>query len=66
MPVHRNATRARQALAAGLIRTRQTLVVCVACGHERVYTPRREPSCPEGGASARRSFTLSRSLREDR
>ena len=66
MPVHRNATRARQAPAAGLIRARQTLVVCVACGHERIHTPGNEPSWPECSASARRSFTLFRDLQEDR
>jgi rubrerythrin len=60
MQVHRNSTYAREAPVDGLIRTRYTLVVCVMCGHER------ETSCPACGASARRSFTLFRDLREDR
>jgi hypothetical protein len=66
MQVHRNATCAREAPVDGLIRTRYALVVCVVCGHERIHTPRHETSCPECGASARRSFTLFRDLREDR
>lgn len=48
----------------GLIRTRYTLDICVVCGHERVHAPRQEISCPECGASARRSFALFRDLRE--
>ena len=65
MQIQGNSTRARDAL----IRTRYTLVVCVVCvvcGDERIHTPRHETSCPECGASARRSFTLFRDLTEDR
>ena len=68
MQVHRNATSARKGPVDGLIRTHYTLlvcVVCVVCGHERIHTPRHETSCPECGASAGRSFTLFRDLRED-
>jgi len=66
MQVHRNSTCAREAHVDGLIRTRYTLMVCIVCGDERIDTPRHETSCPECGASARRSFTLFRDLREDR
>lgn len=65
MQIHRNATRAREAPVDGLIRTRYMLVVCVACGHERIHTPRAQVCCPECGASARLSFTLFRDLTED-
>jgi hypothetical protein len=61
-------TNASSALAApieGLVRTRYALVVCVVCGHEHIHTPRQEISCPECGASARRSFALFRDLREE-
>jgi hypothetical protein len=61
-----NATRAREAPVDGLIRTRYTLVVCAVCGHERIHTLRQETTCPECGASARRSFALFRDLREER
>ncbi|MBV9000888.1 MAG: hypothetical protein JO304_17635 [Solirubrobacterales bacterium] len=64
MLLHRNAQGAEQAPIDGLIRTRYTLDVCVVCGHERVHTPRQETSCPQCGASARRSFTLFRGLME--
>ena len=60
-----NATRALEAPLDGLVRTRYTLVVCVVCGHERIHTPRQETSCPQCGASARRSFALFRDLREE-
>jgi hypothetical protein len=60
-----NATSAHEALVEGLVRTRYTLVVCVVCGRERIHTPRHETSCPECGASARRSFALFRDLREE-
>jgi hypothetical protein len=66
MPVHRNATRATEAPADRLIRTGYTLVVRVACGHQPVHTPLHQPSGPECGASAHRTFTLLRDLREDR
>jgi rubrerythrin len=59
-----NATNALEAPVEGLVRTLYTLVVCVVCGHERIHTPRQETSCPECGASARRSFALFRDLRE--
>ena len=59
-----NSRGAEQAPVDGLIRTHYTLDVCVVCGHERVHTPRQETSCPECGASARRSFALFRELRE--
>ena len=65
MQVHRNATCACEAPVDGLIRTRYTLVVCGVCGHERIHTPRQETSCPQCGASTRRSFTLFRDLRDD-
>ena len=61
-----NATCDRETPVDGLVRTRYTLVVCVVCGHERIDTPRQETSCPECGASARRSFALFRDLREQR
>jgi predicted RNA-binding Zn-ribbon protein involved in translation (DUF1610 family) len=62
-----NAARAPEAPVEGLLRTRYTLVVCVACGHEHVHTPRQQStSCPECGASARRSFALFRDMREER
>jgi hypothetical protein len=61
-----NATCDREVPVDGLVRTRYTLVVCVVCGHERVDTPRQETSCQECGASARRSFSLFRDLREQR
>jgi hypothetical protein len=61
---HRNAGDAERAPVDGLIRTRYTLEVCVVCGHERVHTPAHPTSCPECGASARRSFSLYRDLRE--
>ena len=60
-----NATSALQAPVEGLVRTRYTLVVCVVCGHEHIHAPRQESSCPECGASARRSFALFRDLREE-
>jgi rubrerythrin len=66
MQVHRNATSARKGPVDGLIRTHYTLLVCVVCGHERIHTQPHETSCPECGASARRSFTLFHDLREDR
>lgn len=66
MQFHRNATCAAEAPVDGLVRTRYTLVVCVVCGHERVHTARQETSCPQCGASARRSFALFRDLREER
>lgn len=50
----------------GLIRTRYMLDICVVCGHERVHTPRQETSCPQCGGSARRSFALFQSTREER
>ena len=49
----------------GPIRTRDPLDVCVVCGHERVHTPRQETSCPECGGTARRSFALFQSIREE-
>ena len=61
---HRNARRAEQAPINGLIRTRYTLEICVACGHERLRTTRQQTSCPKCGASARRSFALFRGLKE--
>jgi hypothetical protein len=66
MQAQPNATCDREAPVDGLVRTRYTLVVCVVCGHERIDTPRQETSCPECGASARRSFALFRDLREER
>ena len=65
MQAHRNVTRAAEAPVDGLVRTRYTLVVCVVCGHERIYMPRNETSCPQCGASARRSFALFRDLRQE-
>jgi rRNA maturation protein Nop10 len=64
VPLHRNARDADRAPIDGLIGTRYTLEVCVVCGHERVHTPRQDTSCPECGATARRSFPLVRDLRE--
>ena len=65
MLLHRNApSTSGQPPVEGLIRTRYTLDVCVVCGHERVQTTPQETSCPECGASARRSFALFRGLRE--
>jgi hypothetical protein len=61
-----NATCDREARVDGPVRTRHTLVVCVVCGHERIDTPRQETSCPECGATARRSFALFLDLREER
>jgi hypothetical protein len=58
-----NAT-ARRARVDGLIRTRYTLIVCVVCSHELIHTLRQQTTCPECGASARRSFALFRDLRE--
>ena len=66
MQIQGSSTRAREAPVDGLIRTYYTLVVSVVCGHERIHTPPDETSCPECGASARRSFTLFRDLTEDR
>jgi hypothetical protein len=66
MQIQRSSTRTRKAHVGGGIRTHHTLVVSVMCGHERIHTPRHETSCPECGASAHRSFTLFRNLREDR
>ena len=60
-----NATSALEAPVEGLVRTRYTLMVCVVCGHEHIHTPRQQTSCPECGASARRSFALFRDLREE-
>ena len=65
MQAHRNVTRAVEAPVNGLVRTRYTLAVCVVCGHERIHTPRNETSCPQCGASARRSFALFRDLRRE-
>jgi rubrerythrin len=62
---HRNEPCAETAPVDGLVRTRYTLVVCVVCGHERIHIPRQETSCPQCGASARRSFGLFRDLREE-
>lgn len=64
MSAHRNAPGAEHAPLDGLIRTRYTLEVCVVCGHEHVHTTSQPTSCPECGASARRSFALFRDLRE--
>ena len=64
MQVQPNSTRTPGAPVYGLIRTRYTLVVCVVCGHERIHTTRQETSCPQCGATARRSFALFRDLRE--
>ena len=61
-----NATCDREAPVDGLVRTRYTLVVCIVCGHERIHTARRETSCPECGASSRRSFALFRDLHKAR
>lgn len=66
MQLHRNATYAHVTPVDGLVRTRYTLVVCVVCGHERIRTAQQEDSCPQCGASARRSFALFRDLREER
>lgn len=66
MQIQGNSTRAREAPVDEQIRTRYTLVVCVVYGPQRIHTPRHETSCPECGASARRSFTLFRDLTEDR
>ena len=60
-----NATSALETPVDGLLRTPYTLMVCVVCGHERVHTPRQQTSCPECGATARRSFALFRDLREE-
>jgi ribosomal protein S27E len=60
-----NATPVLEAPVDGLVRTRYTLVVCVVCGHERIHAARQEISCPQCGASARRSFALFRDPRED-
>ena len=65
MQLQTNATSAPEAPVEGLVRTRYTLAVCVVCGHEHIHTPRQETSCPECGASARRSFALFRHLREE-
>ena len=65
MQVHRNATQTPEAPVDGLVRTRYTLVVCVACGHERIHMPRHEIVCPQCGAGARRSFALFRDLTEE-
>jgi hypothetical protein len=53
-----NPTGTRTVPVDNLIRTRHALVACVACGHERI-----DPEC---SASARRSFTVFRDLREER
>ncbi len=61
-----NPTSALQAPVEELVRTRYTLVVYGVCGHEHVHTQRQQStSCPECGASARRSFALFRDLREE-
>jgi hypothetical protein len=60
---HRNARGADQAPIDGLIGTRYTLEVCVLWGHECVRAARQQTSCPECGASARRSFAVFRSVR---
>ena len=61
-----NPTTAPESPVEGLLRTRYTLVVCVVCGHEHIHPPRQESaSCPECGASVRRSFALFRDLREE-
>jgi rubrerythrin len=65
MYANRTVIGAETAPVDGLVRTRYTLVVCVVCGHERIDTPRQETSCPQCGASARRSFALFRDLREE-
>ncbi len=61
-----NAPCAHEAPVDGLIRTRYTLVVCIACRHERVQTSGQETSCPQCRGNARRSFALFRELREER
>jgi hypothetical protein len=66
MQLKPNAANPPEAPVDGLVRTRYTLVVCVVCGHERLQTAWQETSCPECGATARRSFALFRDLREDR
>jgi rubrerythrin len=66
MQLHRNATHAPEAAVECLVRTRYTLVVCVVCGHEHIKAAWHETSCPECGATARRSFALFRDLREQR
>ena len=65
MQIQGNSTCAREAPVDGLVRTRYTLVVCVVCGHDRILTLREETSCPECGASARRSFAVFRDPREE-
>ena len=59
-----NATSGLDPVVEGLVGTRCTLMVCVACGHDRIHTPRQETCCPECGASPRRSFALLRDLRQ--
>ena len=66
MQVQPNAIRAHEAPVDGLVPTPYTLVVCVACGHERIHTACQETCCPQCGSSARGSFGLFRDLREDR
>jgi rubrerythrin len=67
MPLHPNATNTHDAPVDGLVRTGYTLLICVVCGHERIHTARQQDtSCPQCGASARRSFALYRDLREER
>jgi hypothetical protein len=61
-----NTARDHDVPVDGLVRTRYTLVVCAVCGRERIDTPRQETSCPECGASARRSFAMFRDRREAR
>jgi hypothetical protein len=64
MHAQANARGSAAAPVDGFIRTRYTLDVCELCGNERVRTPRAQTTCPQCGASARRSFALFRGLRE--
>ena len=65
MQLESSPTDAHEAPVNGLVRTRYTLVVCVACQHELIHTAHEETGCPQCGGSARRSFGLFRDLRED-
>ena len=66
MQLHPNAAHAPEAPIEGLVRTRYPLAMCVVCGYERIHTVRQETSCPQCGATARRSFALFRDLGEQR
>lgn len=60
MHIRRNPTGAATPPNETVIRTRQTIEVCMVCGHEHVHGHGRQVSCPECASGAGCSFLLVR------